>query len=81
MSRLTRRRQTGVPIILLSLLVSGGAAPTEMNLVFGVYASDTPSAMVAQTRPTLDLVEQRMTRSFGEKVRFFPRPGSEGAGG
>lgn len=39
-----------------------------MTLVFGVYASDKPSAMVQQLRPTLDLVERGAGAALHDKV-------------
>jgi phosphonate transport system substrate-binding protein len=50
------------------LAVSATAARADTNLVFGTYASDKPSAMVQQLRPTLDIVEHRATELLGDKV-------------
>jgi len=49
-----------------------GAAPVkaDVSLVFGAYNSDKPSAMVAQLRPTLDLLAKNATEELGEPVRI-----------
>lgn len=50
------------------LLTAFHGAHAELHLTFGVDASDKPSAMVQQIRPTLDLLEQAVGRTLGEKV-------------
>ena len=44
------------------------AARADVKLVFGVYASDKPSAMVEQIRPTLDVVERNLSSSLHDRV-------------
>jgi phosphonate transport system substrate-binding protein len=44
------------------------SARADIALVFGTYASDKPSAMVEQLRPTLDRLEQAMSERLGEPV-------------
>ena len=52
------------------LLVAGlcATARAETNLVFGVYPSDKPSAMVQQLRPTLDVLERRGGELLHDKL-------------
>src|ERR1700730_16064199 len=45
-----------------------GSARADIALRFGTYASDKPSAMVEQLRPTLDRLEQAMSERLGEPV-------------
>jgi phosphonate transport system substrate-binding protein len=52
----------------LAALLFPGAARADIALVFGAYASDKPSAMVEQLRPTLDLLELAMSERLGEPV-------------
>jgi phosphonate transport system substrate-binding protein len=49
------------------------AARADISLTFGVDASDKPSAMVEQLRPTLDLVEQVVSPRLGEPVKIRMR--------
>jgi len=48
-------------------------ARADISLTFGVDASDKPSAMVEQLRPTLDLVEQVASPRLGEPVKIRMR--------
>jgi len=50
------------------LLTGFHDARAQLQLTFGVDASDKPSAMVQQIRPTLDLLEQAVGQTLGEKV-------------
>lgn len=50
------------------LLTAFHDAHAQLHLTFGVDASDKPSAMVQQIRPTLDLLEQAVGQTLGEKV-------------
>jgi phosphonate transport system substrate-binding protein len=52
---------------LLTILLPT-AARADIALVFGAYASDKPSAMVEQLRPTLDQLERAMSERLREKV-------------
>jgi len=45
-------------------------ARAETVITFGVYASDKPSAMVAQIRPTLDVVERNLADILKDTVRI-----------
>ncbi|HTP85145.1 MAG TPA: PhnD/SsuA/transferrin family substrate-binding protein [Alphaproteobacteria bacterium] len=45
-------------------------ASAEVHLVFGVYASDKPSAMVEQMRPTLDVLERTLAGSLHDTVKI-----------
>jgi phosphonate transport system substrate-binding protein len=53
-----------------ALVAGPGASRADVNLVFGVYASDKPSAMVEQTRPTIDIIARNMTAALGEPVKI-----------
>jgi phosphonate transport system substrate-binding protein len=55
-------------LIVATLVLGGTAARAETDLVFGVYASDKPSAMVQQLRPTLDIVERGASVLLNDKV-------------
>lgn len=57
-----------VATLLVVLLVWGGSACAEIQLVFGVYPSEKPSKMVKRFRPALDAVEIAMARDLGERV-------------
>src|SRR5258708_2951750 len=48
-------------------------ALADISLTFGVDASDKPSAMVEQLRPTLDLMEQVASPRLGEPVKIRMR--------
>jgi len=72
-----RLRQWCGALCALFLILAGslGAVPyqdarAETVLTFGVYASDKPSAMVAQVRPTLDIVEQNLASVLKDTVRI-----------
>lgn len=54
-------------LVPLSALVTT-AARAEIGLVFGTYASDKPTAMVEQLRPTLDQLERTMSERLREPV-------------
>jgi phosphonate transport system substrate-binding protein len=54
----------------LSLVFVSSPAWAELNLVFGTYPSDKPSAMVQQLRPTLNLLEQSVGETLGDKVNI-----------
>jgi phosphonate transport system substrate-binding protein len=56
-------------IALIALLVHNSAR-AEIALTFGVYASDKPSAMVEQVRPTLNALEHDLTGSLKRPVRI-----------
>src|SRR3954466_1991680 len=65
------RRARRVLLACLALAgvgLAAGRAEAEINLVFGVYASDKPSAMVQQLRPTLDIVERSASALLADKV-------------
>jgi phosphate/phosphite/phosphonate ABC transporter binding protein len=61
------RRLLFAAVSLLAALLPA-AAGADIGLVFGVYASDKPSAMVEQLRPTLDLLEAALSARLGEPV-------------
>ncbi|HTY66286.1 MAG TPA: PhnD/SsuA/transferrin family substrate-binding protein [Alphaproteobacteria bacterium] len=49
---------------------SSSRASAEVRLVFGVYASDKPSAMVEQMRPTLDVLERTLAGTLHDTVKI-----------
>ncbi len=58
-------------LFVLSLCLGfswGGSARAEIELVFGTYADDKPSATVRQYRPFLTFLERRMEDLLGEEV-------------
>ena len=64
---LSRAKRVGLLVLLASLL-GGPAAQAELEVVFGTYSSDKPSAMVTQLRPTLNEVARKMSAMLGEEV-------------
>jgi phosphonate transport system substrate-binding protein len=50
--------------------VGASAASPPITLTFGAYASDKPSAMVEQLRPTLDVLEEGAGKLLGRPVRI-----------
>jgi phosphonate transport system substrate-binding protein len=63
-----RRWLVALPFLAAAGSGLSGGAQAEIALVFGVYASDKPSAMVDQLRPTLDLLQTQMSERLGETV-------------
>jgi phosphonate transport system substrate-binding protein len=59
-----------VCVALAALTGSTSRASAETHLVFGVYASDKPSAMVEQLRPTLDVVEHNLSAGLRDTVKI-----------
>jgi phosphonate transport system substrate-binding protein len=55
-------------LIAAALVLAWSPVRAELNLVFGTYASDKPSAMVQQIRPTLDLVARGAGEILNENV-------------
>lgn len=55
-------------LIVATLALAWSPARAELHLVFGTYASDKPSAMVQQLRPTLDLVARGAGEILNENV-------------
>src|SRR5579864_6394492 len=68
---MSKRRLVFAIAIAAALTLS--TARADISLTFGVDASDKPSAMVAQLRPTLDLVEQVASSRLGEPVKIRMR--------
>jgi phosphonate transport system substrate-binding protein len=62
--------KAGFPLAILTLLaiLLPLSARAEIGLVFGAYASDKPTAMVEQLRPTLDQLERAMSERLREEV-------------
>lgn len=57
-------------VLLLPMLQWSSAADAKVSLVFGVYTSDKPSAMVSQFRPSLDLIAKSAGEILGEDVEI-----------
>lgn len=55
-------------VIATVFVVPAPSAVADVTLVFGAYNSDKPSAMVAQLRPTLDLLAKTASEEMGEPV-------------
>lgn len=49
---------------------SARTEPSAISLTFGVYASDKPSAMVEQIRPTLDVLERELANRLHRPVHI-----------
>lgn len=58
----------GSLLVGFALLAVDGIAQADTKLVFGTYASDKPSAMVEQLRPTLDGLQDALSRRLGQSV-------------
>lgn len=69
---LSRRRPSRVVNLLFGVLAMVWANPAsaDVDLVFGLYTSDKPSAMVEQFRPSLHILEQRLTALLNEPVKI-----------
>ena len=65
-SRLARSRLAA--LVAFFLLAYPGPAAARIDLLFGTYSPDKPTAMVAQLRPTLDEIAREMTEILGEEV-------------
>ena len=57
-------------LVVLASFLGAIPASADVNLAFGVYASDKPTAMVRQFRPVLNVIEERMAKRLGEPVRI-----------
>ena len=55
-------------VVLATLVASAWPASAKIDLTFGTYSPDKPTATVAQLRPTLDEVAREMTEILGEEV-------------
>lgn len=59
--------------VVMGMMLQGGVAYAEVSLNFGLYASDKASAVVAQFRPLLSKLEQRLGQQLGEPVKIHTR--------
>lgn len=59
--------------VVMGVMLQGGVAYAEVSLNFGLYASDKASAVVAQFRPLLSKLEQRLGQQLGEPVKIHTR--------
>lgn len=57
-------------LALVSVLQGIPAADAKVTLVFGVYTSEKPSAMVRQMRPSLEALSKEATAVLGEEVEI-----------
>ncbi len=62
------RKVAGAFFCVLALLLGAVPAQAKLALSFGAYSSDKPSAMVAQIRPSLDVIAKEMSAILGEPV-------------
>ena len=60
----------GVFLALIAAQLSPADAVARISLVFGVYSSDKPSAMVTQLRPALNLISKLAGDILGEEVEI-----------
>src|SRR5258708_14096207 len=66
-----RRRQVAAGLCAATIAFCvAGPAGAETDLTFGVYASDKPSAMVEQIRPTIDVVERKLGALLNDSVHI-----------
>lgn len=56
--------------LALALAFTPAMAQAEVSLVFGTYTSDKPSAMVAQIRPSLNVIARSASEIYGEKIQI-----------
>lgn len=60
-----------ISIVTMAItMAAAGYARAEVDLAFGVYASDKPSAMVKQFRPILNALQDEMAKLAGEPVHI-----------
>lgn len=52
----------------LAVSLYPAVAQAEVSLVFGAYASDKPSAMVSQIRPSLNIISRTASEIYGEEI-------------
>lgn len=71
--RLLSRVCKGLALLIGLATVASAPAHAAVELSFGVYASDKPTAMVRQLRPTLNALERRMAMILGEPVSIGMR--------
>lgn len=57
-------------LVLAALLTWTSAASAKVSLVFGTYSPDKPSAMVAQLRPSLNVIAKSMSEILDEEVEI-----------
>lgn len=73
-SRCRHGRALTPALAICGLLIGlGGVVPrahAEVDLVFGVYASDKPTAMVEQMRPTLNVVQRSLVAELHDTVKI-----------
>lgn len=62
--------KVGIAVLLATF---SGAVSAEVNLNFGLYASDKATAVVAQFRPVLNQLEVKLGEALGEKVSIHTR--------
>lgn len=55
-------------LCLLALVLASATATADVELRFGVYTSDKPTAMVRKFRPMLQALERRLSQTLGEPV-------------
>lgn len=56
--------------VVVALVFSGQPAHAKIDLIFGTYSPDKPTAMVAQLRPSLTSIARDMTEILGQQVEI-----------
>lgn len=54
--------------LILFLCITSNVCYADIELRFGLYASDRPSDLVKKFRPVINLIEQRLTQQLEQKV-------------
>ncbi len=54
----------------LPVIIFSGNALSDLNLRFGVYTADKPSAVVRQFRPVLAAIEDSLSKQRGKSVKI-----------
>ena len=67
-----QRRHSRIVSLFLGVLALSWTTPAsaDIELIFGLYTSDKPSAMVQQFRPSLHILEERLTALLSEPVKI-----------
>ena len=57
-------------VLALAVSLFSVGAQAQISLVFGAYSSDKPSAMVAQVRPSLNIIAKKAGEIYGVEIEF-----------
>ncbi|KAA3619939.1 MAG: phosphonate ABC transporter substrate-binding protein [Calditrichaeota bacterium] len=61
---------TATLIFIAEILLTGYPGHAQINLKFGVYTTDKPTAMIKQFRPIITAIEENLTRETGQFVHI-----------